>query len=645
MPDPSLSPSDAELRRHVVRTLEAQYDVGPEIGRGGMGIVYRGRDLRLKREVAIKVLPPELAFRAEIRSRFLREAEMAAQLSHPHIVPIFSVDEREGLVYFVMALVEGGSLATRVAATGAVAPDEVRRILIEVGEALAYAHARNTVHRDIKPDNILLDAATGRAMVTDFGIARAVTEGGDQKLTATGIAMGTPAFMSPEQSAGDRELDGRADLYSLGVVAYQMLCGDLPFTATSAPALLVKHLSEAPTPIEHRADVPADLARAVMRCLAKHPDDRFPDAASLVQALRTGEVPALSPRVASPYPTAASPLGSAASRPDAPTTPLVEGDGPTADELARWNARGVVKFRKSLAPWLACFVAFIVVNLAGGPNLLFVSAFWGIGIATGYARLWADGYDWRDVFRHPRDTMFVDVVSETIEEIGSIGDATKRARVRERARRARLRRGEATGPGGLPVPRGAARGAAIVLPAGPLADAVRQAQLDRDEALRLYDDLSREDRARLPEVPASVTRLAEAVATLARQVAAADRDLAGRDVAAITREIDALEAAANPLDVPASESRARRLAQLKRERHTSAGAGDERARRAARLESAALALRNMRFDLLRLKTGAHGWQQVTAIAEQAMALAREVDAQVHAGDELARLARRPAARD
>ena len=640
MSHPSLSPSDAELRAHVVRTLEAQYEVGPEIGRGGMGIVYRGRDLRLKRDVAIKVLPPELAFRSEIRSRFLREAEMAAQLSHPHIVPIYSVDEREGLVYFVMALVEGGSLATRVAAQGAMAPAEVRRILEEVGDALAYAHARNTVHRDIKPDNILLDAASGRAMVTDFGIARAVTEGADQKLTATGIAMGTPAFMSPEQSAGDRELDGRADLYSLGVVAYQMLCGDLPFTATSAPALLVKHLSEAPTPIEHRADVPADLARAVMRCLAKHPDDRFPDAASFVQALRTGVVPALPPQAATAYPTAATPTVTAGRpAPTAADTPT--GDGPTPDELARWNARGVVKFRKSLAPWLACFAAFIVVNLAGGPNLLFVSAFWGIGIATGYARLWADGYDWRDVFRHPRDTMFVDVVSETIEEIGSIGDATKRAQVRERARRARLRRGDATGAGGVPV----ARGAAVVLPAGPLAAAVRQAHLDRDEALRLYDDLSREDRARLPEVPASVTRLAEAVATLARQVAAADRDLAGRDVAAITREIDALEAAANPLDVAASETRARRLAQLKRERHGAAGASDERARRAARLESACLALRNMRFDLLRLKTGAHGWQQVTTIAEQAMALAREVDAQVHAGDEMARLARRPTARD
>ena len=155
---PRISQSDAELRSHVMRVLETQYEVEKEIGRGGMGIVYKGRDKRLKRPVAIKLLPPELAFRSEIRQRFLREAEMAAQLSHPHIVPIYSVDEREGLVYFVMALVEGENLGTRIAREGALAPDEVRRILREVGDALAYAHSQNTVHRDIKPDNILLDA-------------------------------------------------------------------------------------------------------------------------------------------------------------------------------------------------------------------------------------------------------------------------------------------------------------------------------------------------------------------------------------------------------------------------------------------------------------------------------------------------------
>ena len=289
--DPSITQSDAELRSHVERVLAPMYELERELGRGGMGIVFLAKDVRLKRHVAIKLLPPELTFRSEIRSRFLREAETAAQLTHPSIVPIYSVDEKDGLVFFVMAFVDGDNLAKLIHDRGALDPVEVRRIIREVADALAYAHERGVVHRDIKPDNILLDLQTRRPMVTDFGIARAVSEGGDARLTATGIAIGTPAFMSPEQSAGDRALDGRSDLYSLGIVAYQMLCGDLPFVANNTPALLVKHLSEAPVPIERRSgNVPADLARAVMLCLEKNPNDRFESARALVQALDSGEI-------------------------------------------------------------------------------------------------------------------------------------------------------------------------------------------------------------------------------------------------------------------------------------------------------------------------------------------------------------------
>src|SRR5687768_5516434 len=178
-----------------------------------MGIVYRARDRRLKRQIAIKVLPPELAFRGEIRSRFLREAETAASLNHPNIVDIYTVDELEGLVFFVMAYISGDNLAKRLHEQGVLGVDETRRIIREVADALAYAHERGVVHRDIKPDNILLDAATGRTMVTDFGIARAASGGDAGRLTATGMAIGTPAYMSPEQAAGDREIDGRSDLY------------------------------------------------------------------------------------------------------------------------------------------------------------------------------------------------------------------------------------------------------------------------------------------------------------------------------------------------------------------------------------------------------------------------------------------------
>ena len=276
MSDPVVSSADSELRAHVERVLSDHYELDSEIGRGGMGIVYRAKDKRLKRTVAIKVLPPELAFRSDIKTRFLREAETAAQLSHPNIVPIYTVDETEGLVYFVMAYVDGENLAKRIFERGVLPCDEVRRILREVADALAYAHERGVVHRDIKPDNIIIAAQTGRPMVTDFGIARAVSDG-DSRLTATGMAIGTPAYMSPEQAAGERTIDGRSDLYSLGVVAYQMLVGEPPFVAGSTPAMLVKHISERPTPVQQRrADMPEDLARSVMLLLEKDPANRFP---------------------------------------------------------------------------------------------------------------------------------------------------------------------------------------------------------------------------------------------------------------------------------------------------------------------------------------------------------------------------------
>src|SRR5919112_2130825 len=256
-----------------------------------MGVVYRAKDRRLKRTVAIKVLPPELAFRSEIKTRFLREAETAAQLNHPNIVDIYAVDELESLVFFVMAYITGDNLAKRVHDHGVLSVEETRRTLRDIADALAYAHERGVIHRDIKPDNILIDSQSGRPMVTDFGIARAVTEG-DSRLTATGIAIGTPTYMSPEQAAGERTIDGRSDLYSLGILGYQMLCGQPPFVANSTPAILVKHISERPTPIEQRrGDVPPDLANVIMMLLEKEPANRFPSAGSVVTALDTGRLP------------------------------------------------------------------------------------------------------------------------------------------------------------------------------------------------------------------------------------------------------------------------------------------------------------------------------------------------------------------
>ncbi|MBL8996474.1 MAG: serine/threonine protein kinase [Gemmatimonadales bacterium] len=636
MNDSRLSQSDAELRSHVVRVLESQYEVEKEIGRGGMGIVYKGRDKRLKRPVAIKLLPPELAFRSEIRQRFLREAEMAAQLSHPHIVPIYSVDEREGLVYFVMALVEGENLGTRIAREGALPPDEVRRILREVGDALAYAHSQNTVHRDIKPDNILIDAETGRTMVTDFGIARAVSEGGETKLTATGIAIGTPAFMSPEQSAGDRDIDGRTDLYSLGIVAYQMLCGDLPFDATSTPALLVKHLSERPMPIDQRATVPPDLARAVMLCLEKNPDDRFRNAKEFVAALETGVMPNLPAKQGSVYPQASQSWAPAGTPSWTPA--VADPDGPTPEELARWNQPAVIDFRKKLAPFLFVTAALFFVQLIGGPSLLFISAFWAISIAYKYARLWSDGYDWRDVFRHTRDKMFVDVAAETIDDAKAIFNKEKRQEVRERVRRRRLSSGMPSPGGGVAASSGAPA-AVAALGSGPHAEAAKRAMMDREEIIRLVDSLPKIEKERLPEVVPSARELADKVVHLAGALTTLERDLGSVSVEAIDKEIGVLESQANPFDKVAFESRVRRLAMLKRNRHAVADAAKKRREMSAKLESCSIALQNMKFDVLRLKTGNQSWQHVTSVAEQAMALAREVDSAVYVGDEMARLQR------
>ncbi len=650
MEDSLLSKSEAELRSHIASVLDHAYELDREIGRGGMGIVYKARDRRLKRTVAVKLLPPELAFRSEIRTRFLREAETAAQLSHPNIVPIYSVDEQGGLVFFVMGFIDGDNLAKRIRDGGPMSPDDVRRILREVADALAYAHANKVVHRDIKPDNILLDLASQRPMVTDFGIARAISEGNDARLTATGIAIGTPAFMSPEQSAGDRDVDGRSDLYSLGVVAYQMLCGDLPFNASSTPALLVKHLSERPVPIDQRANVPPDLARAVMLLLEKDPANRFQTAAELKVALESGQVPALPtnagqayPQPPSPYDTAQAMMAgsmSSAFTPQ-PLTTMPDGERlPTTDELSRWNAPMVVDFRRRMAPYIWVNGAIVAVNVLGGPNMLFVTAFWSIAVAYKYAKLWSEGYDWHDVFRQPRERMVGDVLQELGEDVRSLFDRTTRERVRTRHRLRAARPDLLRSPA---APAALTARDAAALGSGPYAAAARDALMDRDEIVRLIEGMSRADRARLPDVTGSAATLADTVMSLAAQLAELERSSAGLSAVAMDKEIGVLEAAANPLDRVASEERVRRLALLKRQRRTVVDVTRRREALAGRLDSCSLALKNMRFDVLRLKTGAQTHQHVTTIAEQALLLAREVDSAVYVADEMARLRPRDSA--
>ena len=275
---PSPSPEFLELQA----ALAGEYSLQRELGRGGMGVVYLARDVQLDRDVAIKVLPAHLARDPEARDRFVREARLAAGLSHPHIVPIHRVGEVGGFVFFVMSYVEGETLGERIRARGPLPPAEATRVMREVAWALAYAHGRGIVHRDVKPDNILLEAGTGRVLVTDFGIAR----GADAvSSTDPGKVMGTAHFMSPEQAAGNA-VDGRSDIYSLGVVGYLAVSGRLPFDASSVPALLVRQATEPATSVMRVAPgLPPALGAAIDQCLTRDPVGRFADGEALAEAV------------------------------------------------------------------------------------------------------------------------------------------------------------------------------------------------------------------------------------------------------------------------------------------------------------------------------------------------------------------------
>lgn len=287
----------SSLLERARTALASQFEVVRELGRGGMGAVMLARDVELDRLVAIKVLPPDLAAHAELRERFLRETRTAAGFNHPNIVSVFAVEQVEGLFCLVMEFVDGETLTQRVRRGGPLSAPEAVRLFEETGWALAYAHGRGVVHRDVKPDNILLERATGRALVTDFGIARTTTAG--DGLTRVGEVVGTPQFMSPEQAAGE-ELDGRSDLYALGVVGFFALTGKLPFTAPTTQALLAMHLTQPPPPLASlRPDLPIGLCAIVDRCLAKTPDGRYPGGEALVDAVEALRIaqPAVAPAV------------------------------------------------------------------------------------------------------------------------------------------------------------------------------------------------------------------------------------------------------------------------------------------------------------------------------------------------------------
>jgi len=297
----------ASTLERLQKALADRYRLDREVGQGGMATVYLAQDLKHHRKVALKVLRPELAA-ALGPERFLREIETVAQLQHPHILPLFDSGEADGFLYYVMPFVDGESLRERLKREGSIPIHEAVRILREVVDALAHAHQHGIVHRDIKPDNVML---SGRhAVVTDFGVAKAVSAAGTDKLTTVGVALGTPTYMAPEQAMGETNLDQRADIYSVGALAYELLTGVPPFERPTAQALLSAHVLEKPAlPETKRAGIAPGLSDLVMRCLEKNKEDRYQTAEEMLPALEILGTPSggVTPTHTRPLPATARP--------------------------------------------------------------------------------------------------------------------------------------------------------------------------------------------------------------------------------------------------------------------------------------------------------------------------------------------------
>ena len=624
------APGDRPLAARLADALQGAYTIEGEVGRGGMGVVYRARDERLQRRVAIKVLPPELAFQQDIRERFTREAQTAARLSHPHIVPIHTVGEGQGLVYFVMGYVDGESVAARIRRRGRLPAEEVRRIMRETADALSAAHALSVIHRDIKPDNILLEGTRGRVMVTDFGIAKALSSSSGATLTGVGVAIGTPAFMSPEQAAGERDIDGRSDLYSLGVVTYQMLTGELPFSAPSVAGILMKQITEpAPDLRIKRPDIPEDLALAVARCLEKDPSNRWPTADALRRALETRSVNGYQPTGIG-WRAGERPLSGTAGRTSSPTRrPLERGrrapapraggpplpEAPRPRDLSRAQRREarrdrgqqqipdtgepkiIQRVRGQFASWAAVSAGCMGINVATGiehPWFLFPMFGMGIGLLRNYATLWQAGYSWRDVLSRPPAP---DALETTMVKGG------KASRI-------------------LPPPNAEEFGAQL--------PAILQVHGDRLAILKLVAKLPASERKLLPEIQQTADALYARATDLARTLHAMDSNLDSQEVAAIDERIAGISRE------PDDPERARRLGLLQRQRQTISDLRGRRSQVASHLESCVLAMQNVRFDLLRLRSAgvAAVLGDLTQATQQAKALSRDVDNVIAAAGEI-----------
>ena len=635
------------LHDRLVAAVGDHYLIESELGRGGMAAVFGALDLRLNRRVAIKVLPPEHAFNASVRSRFIREAQMAAQLTHPNIVPIYTVDERDGLVYFIMALVDGQSLAKRLHGEGALPVEDVRAIIGAVADALDYAHKQGVIHRDIKPDNILVDRATKRPMVTDFGIARAAAE--EQRLTVTGMAVGTPAYMSPEQAMGERDVDMRSDIYSLGVVAYQMLAGETPFKATNTPAMLMKHVSEPPPPLRgRRPEVPSGMVYAVERALAKRPEDRWRTAADFRDAILdrsahrahvTDAEPRASHARAVPVPPASArtfppgypePAMREAERRLVPVPPELEEPPPglTRAEREKWyRQRGIAqrggarrtempiespderiigkiaKFRRSFLGYIGITFMLFVINAMSGGDPWFIFPALGMMIALLFqlGSLWGDGVKLRDVFFGPVRRSASDL--QHIPHAEVVRDAASAMAARE-------------------------------ILDGPHGPTVRKAVASQRVVVDLLQRMTPKEREMLPkDLEATVKALVERVVSLSTTLHRLDADANGGSLGSLDTRIENLKRD------PETPERERRLALLERQRVTLRDLIERRTALMGQLESASLALETLKLDLVRFRSAgvASALEDVTSATREARAVSRDIGHMLEAQDELRRL--------
>lgn len=655
MTDPTPHPLPALLKE----ALGDAYTIEGEIGRGGMGVVYRARDERLQRRVAVKALPPELAFSSEIRERFTREAQTAAKLAHPHIVPIHDVGQGKGIVYFVMGLIEGESLAARIRRRGRVPAEETRRIMRETADALSAAHALSIIHRDIKPDNILLEGTRGRVMVTDFGIAKAMSSTSSATLTSAGMAIGTPSYMSPEQAAGEREIDGRSDLYSVGVVAYQMLSGELPFNAPTVAGILMKHITEvAPLLHEKYPDVPEDLSLAVARCLEKDPENRWPSAEALRRALESRSVAGYRPtglgmraaeRAASPNRTASpnragsptrpsprplarpplgdrgtarptrAPLGDAAgNRSNLPGRPAARDAAGLRDagRLAREQGRAVRRGLKGNEPALPETGEPKLVRQARAEFAKFAAVVGGcfmINLATGLDGPW---------FLFVAGGMSIGLFKR-YSELWQAGYSWRDV----------LNRPDA--PDAVPASQAKAlkgiRQVAAPKPEeyGPWLPKMQQVHGDRSAIISLWGSLSDTDRSMFPEMIQTIDGLHDRAGQLARTLNDMDR-VGVQDVATIEARLAEIKSR------PESEERDRQQAMLDRQLKACLDLQNRRTEITDKLESSVLMMQGLRLELLRIKErGVGAMSDNLALAtQQARAITRDIDNAISAAAEV-----------